>query len=105
MENYNNKIKIRKKFINNNKNIIHSLCFNKMSGRDNNNIKNNSPFNLYSPNYNTIQPNIKSVYFGNKNDDDIFKIKKKIVDEKIHYYNQSLDYFILNFKKFEQNEK
>jgi hypothetical protein len=33
------------------------------------------------------------------------KLKKKIVDEKIHYYNQSLDYFILNFKKFEQNEK
>ena len=102
MENYNNKIKIRKKFNNNNnKNIIHSLCFNKMSGRENNNIKNNSPFNLYSPNYNTIQPNIKSVYFGNKNDDDIFKIKKKIVNEKIHYYNQSLDYFILDFKKFE----
>ena len=105
MENYNNKIKIRKKFINNNnnnKNIIHSLCFNKMSGRENNNIKNNSPFNLYSPNYNTIQPNIKSVYFGNKNDDDILKIKKKIVNEKIHYYNQSLNYFILDFKKFEQ---
>ena len=112
MENYNNnnnnfnKIKIKKKYknYNNNKNIIHSFCFNKMSGRENNNIKNDSPFNLYSPNYNTIQPNIKSVYFGNKNDENIFNIKKKIVDEKIHYYNQNLDYFILNFKKYEQNE-